>query len=511
MLTLRRSAGFLFLLHLLSVSLLAALSTADLETDLSYYRRSAAEKKLDANDRLYILYRLQQKYQDTHLNLAALEHEIAHWNKIKRRAESPAPAKTEAAGGAVKTVDKGPSSLNQIQLEEDGDTLKIVLKLSRPVVPKALRVDDPQKPGQPVLMLDLPNTENRLSPVTRDMRWGSGPFLSVVTANTDDATVRVRIDMRKDVPYRVVRTGNEIIVEARDESLTALPAIGDGSENTDASYVIQPGDVLNIQISPAKELSRETIVQPDGTVIFPLLGAVTAKDLTANQLEKKLAQDLRPYVAKPNVSVTIKQFSNRNVFMMGKVTRPGPIPYKSELRLLGAISQAGGFTEDADRTAIKIYRGRDAQQKSFTVNAQEILSLGDLSRDFLLEAGDIIEVGRGGNNVFVIGQISKPGNYLYREGYTLLELVSEAGGLGIGAKTKHVKIFRQTLPSRKVVSVNLERIMRGRPEEDVSLKAGDIVLIPQKSIYSGTSAVMTVLSPWIYLATLIVALVIATG
>jgi len=53
--------------------------------------------------------------------------------------------------------------------------------------------------------------------------------------------------------------------------------------------------------------------------------------------------------------------------------------------------------------------------------------------------------------------------------------------------------------------------MRGHPEEDVSLRAGDIVLIPQKSIYSGTSAVMTVLSPWIYLATLIVALVIATG
>ncbi len=486
-------------------------SQTDLRRDFSHYVRVSQKNNYGPNDRLYILYRLREKYAESGLDLSDLEGEILSWEKARQPSEAapPAPAdppaETAGPGAAPRLVHVG--------TRQEAGRLKLVLELTDPVLPQALRVDDPKRPGQPLLLIDLPGAQNALSNVARELRWNSGPLESVATEEKADGALRVRIQLREDRPYRIVRAGREVSVEIKTEE--AGPALSQappaaGEEDADKSYVIQSGDLLNVQVAPAKELSRETVVQPDGTLVFPLLGTLPVKGMSVGQLETHLTQQLRPYVAKPRVTVSIKQFSNRNVFLMGKVSRPGPVPYKSGLRLLNAVSEAGGFSEDADRTAIKVYRGREGERKTFSVNAQEILSQGDLSRDFSLEPGDIVEVPRGGNTVFIIGQVNRPGNYGFREGYTLLELVSEAGGVTVGSRAKKVKIFREASPRREAIHVNLARIMRGHPEEDVSLKPGDIVLIPQNTFYSGTAVATNLLQPWLYLTTLIITVILLT-
>src|SRR5688572_13030469 len=87
----RRGRSALLVL-LLWPALLAAATGRELSGDLDYYRRVSDGKNLGANDRLYILYRLQGKYAGSGVDLSALEGEITRWEEAKKSGVSPAAA-----------------------------------------------------------------------------------------------------------------------------------------------------------------------------------------------------------------------------------------------------------------------------------------------------------------------------------------------------------------------------------------------------------------------------------
>jgi len=275
-----------------------------------------------------------------------------------------------------------------------------------------------------------------------------------------------------------------------------------GLEKEKENYIIEQGDVLNILVQPAEELSRETIVLQDGTIDFPLIGSVKAKGLTAKELSKVIEQGLALYVTKPSVSVRVKYFSRRQVFVMGEVLRPGAYEYRDKLRLFDLITIAGGFTQFSGTKNIKVHRGEPQDRKTINVDLDEILKSGDLSKDFILEPGDIVEVPRQPRKISVIGEVRIPGNYDWKENMFVLDAVSVAGGPGDLAKLSSVKIFRETGTSRKIFEVNLKKVMSGNTQLDKKLEPGDIVFVPKKALASSQWFVNTVL-PWLSLISLV--------
>ena len=281
------------------------------------------------------------------------------------------------------------------------------------------------------------------------------------------------------------------------------------SEKEKEGYRIEQGDVLSIFVQPADELSRETIVLQDGTIDFPLIGNVKAKGLTAKELSKVIEQGLSLYVTKPSVSVRVKYFSRRQVFVMGEVLRPGAYEYRENLRLFDLITTAGGFTQFSGTKNIKVHRGEPQDRKTINVDLDEILKSGDLSKDFILEPGDIVEVPRQPKKISVIGEVRTPGNYDWKENMFVLDAVSVAGGPGDLAKLGSVKVFRETGTSRKTFEVNLKKVMSGNTQLDKKLEPGDIVFVPKKTLASGQWFVNTVL-PWLSLISLVLVIIAYT-
>jgi len=60
----------------------------------------------------------------------------------------------------------------------------------------------------------------------------------------------------------------------------------------------------------------------------------------------------------------------------------GATPTKDNLHLLEFISSVGGFTADADRRTVKVYRGPATKRQSYTVDVEEIMKTGDFFPDF---------------------------------------------------------------------------------------------------------------------------------
>lgn len=81
--------------------------------------------------------------------------------------------------------------------------------------------------------------------------------------------------------------------------------------------------------------------------------------------------------------------------------------------------------------------------------------------------------------VQVVGQAVAPKAVAYRSGMTLMDLMVQVGGLSQFAAGNRAKIIRSDVSGTKEIHVRLKDLMNGKIAENVVLKPGDLVVIPQ--------------------------------
>jgi polysaccharide export outer membrane protein len=154
---------------------------------------------------------------------------------------------------------------------------------------------------------------------------------------------------------------------------------------------ISPGDTLAIDVFPAKEYSRDALVQPDGSIEMLMIGAVHVAGLTPEQARRALAERLSRYVSHPEVNISIRLFSSRVVTIAGEITASGTYEYKDGMRLLDLLMRAAGPREDASLGKVKIFRKIGGKTTRIEVDMKNILD-GDMSGNVELQPLDMIYV-----------------------------------------------------------------------------------------------------------------------
>ena len=157
------------------------------------------------------------------------------------------------------------------------------------------------------------------------------------------------------------------------------------------TYVIGASDELNVTVWKEEKLSGHLLVRPDGMISVPLLGDVLAAGLTPQRLGVDIEARLKKFVQSPNVTVEVTQIRSKLVYLMGEVTRKGPIELTPGMTLLQAISSAGGLADYANAKKIYILRNRDGIQVKIPVHYKEALK-GDSALNLALQPGDTIVV-----------------------------------------------------------------------------------------------------------------------
>jgi len=122
-------------------------------------------------------------------------------------------------------------------------------------------------------------------------------------------------------------------------------------------FLLGPEDELEITVWGNKDLTRATVIRPDGLISMPIIGDVQAAGLTADALAQRIAERLKQYLAtNPSVSVSVKEIKSYSVYVLGEVQKPGKFQLKSYVTVLQAISMAGGFTDYAKKNKIQVVR-----------------------------------------------------------------------------------------------------------------------------------------------------------
>lgn len=161
---------------------------------------------------------------------------------------------------------------------------------------------------------------------------------------------------------------------------------------TDA-YLVQPGDVLEVNVWKEEGLLQEVLVRPDGGISFPLVGDFKAQGLSLEQIQKKISDSLSTYISDPVVTVSAKQLLGNKIYVIGKVNKPDQYLMTGKIDVMQALSMAGGMTPFASVNNIKILRrDENGKQKAIEFEYGDVEDGDDLEQNIILQSGDVIVV-----------------------------------------------------------------------------------------------------------------------
>ncbi len=120
--------------------------------------------------------------------------------------------------------------------------------------------------------------------------------------------------------------------------------------------------------------------------------------------------------------------------------------------------QAAGLTPEQLRVKVMDAASRFVQDPSATVSVKAINS----------------------RNVFITGQVARPGPYPLTSAMTVMQLVARAGGLLEFADSKKITILRTEGTQNRTFKFNYKDVSQGKNvAQNISLKPGDTVIVPE--------------------------------
>lgn len=276
---------------------------------------------------------------------------------------------------------------------------------------------------------------------------------------------QLRLDMR--------RIFFHIILLALLTPAVAAPG-GDGGVRgsfDSQSYILKPGDRLNIFINALPELESVYEVRVDGGVYHPIVGQLQAAGRTVDDLKEDFRERLSKELKRPEFRIGLQQLSLHQLSVLGEAKSQGTYEMGVGSTALDLLAKAGGLGEKADRDRAIILRG----------NKQIEISLEPVENQGLtqMQPGDVLFI-QTGSQVSVAGEVQKPGPYsISKTSGSAWDAIIAAGGSKEEAALSRVKLIRPTLPEPLILDLRPEAA-HTLPEAGKVLMSGDVVMVPAR-------------------------------
>lgn len=300
-------------------------------------------------------------------------------------------------------------------------------------------------------------------------------------------------------------------------------------------YTLRSGDQIRVEVVDFPDLTKETMILPDGTINVTYLGSVRAAGRTPDQLTDVLTQRFRGIIRKPVVSVSVLRTRPIRVNVVGEVQRPGPqifIPQNNGAAyaaggnvsasqgvetVTSALSLAGGITSNADVRKVTLIRQTSDGPVEKNIDLWQAMRSGDFSRDYTLNDGDTVKVplvdvsdvattemidgtqisslAPQQLQVQVVGEVKTAGVVnLSARNSTVLNALGLAGGPTNEADYNNIVVARLDRTGKvERTPLDLNKLADGR--EKFQMRNGDVVLVGRRGISQFGQDVGAILNP----------------
>ncbi|MFH1097840.1 MAG: SLBB domain-containing protein [Candidatus Desantisbacteria bacterium] len=283
--------------------------------------------------------------------------------------------------------------------------------------------------------------------------------------------------------------------EIYERALSSFEPMVDASVGPD--YIIGPGDNIIVELWGKFDAVHNLVVDRDGKVFIPNIGAVYVYGLSFTQLQKLLQDKFSKVYNDFKMNVTLGKLRTIKVFVVGEATKPGAYTLSSLSTAFNALYAAGGPTIEGSMRNIRLIRENKVID---TIDLYKFLLEGDKSQDNRLCAGDTIFVPLRGPMVGIAGEISRPAMYELKGSTTLTGLIGLAGGIKPTGYLHRIQVERlQHNEKNTIEDIDLDALEKDKAK-DMGVFDGDFVLIfpISKQEYKFVELVGMVLRPGRY-------------
>lgn len=374
---------------------------------------------------------------------------------------------------------------------------------------------EPAKGDKPDRKLGVTKDEKELpSVIDRNHHLGPGDVVEIVVENYPDLSKTVRLftdgtfdypilgpvqsagltvkelqenlkegfkkELRRPVVYVNLR---EIFVPppvvVKIPKITALGAVSHKGEMEFPEP--KPLRIVLANIGPLEnaDLSNIRVRYPDGSARiadfskFASIGPDAVKDV---DFEIKGGEEIvlveKPLIPKPDpIKFTI----------LGAVAKPGTFQTDSAVSILEMLDRAGGPRPGAELEKIEVTG--PAHKNTDLVNVEKYID-GDVSANYMAQAGDVIVVKEKPNKVLVVGEVGKKGWVAIDEKATLMSVLLLEGGGASGDYSK-TQLVRRGKDGKAVFQTIDVRQIEKQKKPDVKLEPEDVIFVPKKKAPHG--------------------------
>jgi len=160
------------------------------------------------------------------------------------------------------------------------------------------------------------------------------------------------------------------------------------------SYRLGPGDVVAIYIDKHPDDSVQRVaVSPVRRIYFPLLGDVSVVGKTLPQLQEYFTNSVAEFIKDPRLTLALLEAQSAKIGVLGDVKTPGVMLMTRPLRVLDAITLAGGILDTGSSNVSILRQYEDGRVQVLAADMKKILNgKANPEENSYLRSGDTVIV-----------------------------------------------------------------------------------------------------------------------
>jgi protein involved in polysaccharide export with SLBB domain len=209
--------------------------------------------------------------------------------------------------------------------------------------------------------------------------------------------------------------------------------------NLDSSYILDYGDILDIQLIGQKDSIASFAISREGAINLPDIGKIIISGLSLSEAVSLIKDKIKNTYIGTDAYITLSEIRDVTILVSGNAFNPGVYTLSGNSNILHAINVAGGINQFGSYRNIKLIRNNKVVDN---LDLYDVLINGQFTFNKRLKTGDLVFVEPVSNIVTISGAVKRPAKYELNDGQNLYDAINYANGIGVEADLNNIYLER---------------------------------------------------------------------
>ena len=239
--------------------------------------------------------------------------------------------------------------------------------------------------------------------------------------------------------------------------------------NPDSGYMLDKGDVLQIQLVGQNDFNEELLINSDGSISVPDIGQIIIAGLSLDEASRLIQSKVSSAYIGTEAFINLAEIRDVNILVTGNAQNPGIYTLTGNSNILHAISAAGGISEYGSLRKINLLRNNTIIE---SLDVYDLLIDGQYNLKKRLRSGDVVFIEARKKIVTIDGAVNRPAKYEVTNEQNLDSIIKYANGISRTADRENFSLERIIDGTLKSIPVRNENQFKTIKAED-----GDLIYI----------------------------------